>query len=328
MAWLEKHKPDDLGQIRNYSRITQDLMPRLFASVRETVAESKSSFVLHVGDLVEGLCGSEELAVRQNREALQFVDGQKLGVPFLFTKGNHDVTGDGAPEAFAEVFHPFLTGQRENIARDGQKLSSANFSLTHRHARFVFFDAYDRSSLDWLEAEAKKRTEEHCFVIIHPPVVPYGARATWNLYSSDKQKPQREKLLSLLGAQHAFVLGGHIHKFNTIVRDTGKGRFTQLAISSVVGAADVVAKDVLDGVKEYNGDQIRVEPKHSPETEKQRREVYRDEQPFVRSFTYAELPGHALITVSGAEVTAKIYSGVSRTIWREVNLTRLMKDSV
>src|SRR5205823_6431932 len=151
-------------------------------------------------------------------------------------------TGDGAPEAFAHVFHPFLAQQRMALGADQDNMTSANYALRHGNSRFCFFDAYDKSSLDWLEAALAKRIEENCFVIIHPPVVPYGARSTWHLFSSDKQKPQREKLLTLLGAQEAFVLGGHIHKFNTTVRETGKGRFVQLAVSSVVGAVDVQPK--------------------------------------------------------------------------------------
>src|SRR3954447_15100547 len=74
-AWLEKNKPKDISQIRNYTRITRDITPRLFATVRETISElsrsktTQAAFVLQVGDVVEGLCGSEELATRQNQEA-------------------------------------------------------------------------------------------------------------------------------------------------------------------------------------------------------------------------------------------------------------------
>ena len=46
----------------------------------------------------------------------------------------------------------------------------------------------DKTSLEWLEAVATKRTAKHLFVIIHPPVVPYGARATWHLYAGEKSK--------------------------------------------------------------------------------------------------------------------------------------------
>src|SRR3954471_696069 len=57
-AWLDKNHPNDLSQIKNYSRITQDLMPQLFATVRETITDlnrtpaTRVAFVLHAGDLV------------------------------------------------------------------------------------------------------------------------------------------------------------------------------------------------------------------------------------------------------------------------------------
>lgn len=328
MGWLEKNKAGDLSQIRNYSRITADLTPRLFASVRASVAESRAAFVLQVGDLVEGLCGTEELATRQNAEALAFVESTSLGAPFLFTKGNHDVTGDGAPEAFRKVFHPFLERQIAPYAGGG-KMEGACYTVEHADTQFCFFDAYDKASLDWLEAVLARRTARHCFVIIHPPVVPYGARATWHLYSSPRDRARREKLLTLLGRQNAFVLGGHLHKYSTLTRTTpGGGRFVQVAVSSIVNHLEVQPKDQLSGVAHYNGDQVRVEPRHSPETETERRAVYEAERPFVTTFAYADLPGHALIRVEGDRLTAQFYSGVSRRVWKTVDLGNAMSASL
>lgn len=325
MTWLEKNKAGDLSQIRNYSRITADIMPRLFATVRETVSEAHASFVLQVGDLVEGLCGNERLAAQQDEEAIAFVGDAKLGVPFIFTKGNHDVTGDGASEAFKHVCEPFLSEQSARLTGGG-KFAAANYTIEQPDALFCFFDAYDAKSLDWLEATLAERTARHCFVVIHPPIVPYGARATWHLYSSDRDKSKRDKLLALLGKQNVFVLGGHIHKFNTLTRSTpGGGKFVQLAVNSVINALEVRPKDQLSGIGDYNGDQIRVEPAHSPATEKERRAVYDIEKPSVTTFEYADVPGYAVVSVNVNQVTAGIYSGVSRKLWRTVDLSALMR---
>lgn len=325
MAWLNANKAGDLSQIKNYSRITADLTPRLFEAVKESVAATKAPFVLQVGDLVEGLCGTEELAAKQDREALDFVERAQLGVPFLFTKGNHDVTGEGATAAFQSVFHPFLDAQNQRFQTGATKRDGACYTLEHGEALFCFFDAYDKASLDWLEAALAKRTARHGFVVIHPPVVPYGARATWHLYSSDRERAQREKLLDLLGRQRAIVLGGHIHRYNTLARDTSNGgRFAQLAISSIVNSADVKPQTELHGVGDYNGDQIRVEPHFSPDNAEARRAVYATEAPFVKAFEYADLPGHAVVTVDGANVTATMYRGVSREIWKTADLTQLL----
>ena len=107
---LQQEKPDDVRQIREYSRLRAEILPRLFATVRDTVADSSHSpetrvaFAVQVGDLVEGLCGSENRALQQDTEAIEFVRGAKLDVPFLFTKGNHDITGSGAADAFKTAF--------------------------------------------------------------------------------------------------------------------------------------------------------------------------------------------------------------------------------
>lgn len=331
LAWLDKTHPNDLSQIKNYSRITAEVMPKLFTTVRETVAElnrtpaTRVAFVLQAGDLVEGLCGNEELAARQNTEAVAFVRDAKLGAPFLFTKGNHDVTGEGARDAFAKVFHPFLSREAAAVAPGTGAVNNAFFSIESGNAQFAFFDAYQTAaSLEWFEAVAAKRTADHLFVVVHPPVVPYGARATWHVFASEKEKAKREKFLELLGRQHALVLGGHIHRYNTLARAAGGGRFAQFALSSVISGPAVTAKTPLSGLADYTGDQIKVEPKFSPDTETARRAVYEAEKPFVKAFEYADLPGYAVVTVDGPRVTAQMYAGFSRQVWRTVDLTGLL----
>ena len=317
---LEEKHQGDIRQIQNYSRITAEIMPALFATVREVVAREKAAFVLQVGDLVEGLCGSRELAETQNREAVDFIRDARLGVPFLFTKGNHDVTGDGAVAAFQDVFHPFLKEQSSAFKGGGQ-VTSANYVIEHQDAQFCFFDAYDKASLEWLESALAKRAARNCFVVIHPPVVPYGARSTWHVYASAKDAARREKLLELLGRENAIVLGGHIHKYNLISRQTvGGGRFTQLAVSSVIGDRSVKPRYELSGVESYNGDQIRVEPEYSPMTEQERRAVYDVERAFVKRFEYADLPGYSVVTVNQERITAKVFAGVGGAVWKTVEL--------
>lgn len=327
--WLEKNYPKDLSQIRNYSKLTAEMMPRLFARVREEIAElnrapeTRVAFVLQAGDLVEGLCGSEELAMKQNREALEFVRGAELGAPFLFAKGNHDVTGAGAVAAFGQAFHPFLTEQVRAVEAAAPAVTSARYTVRSGNAEVAFFDAYESASLEWFEAVAAKRTAEHFFVVVHPPVVPYGARSTWHIFSAEKEKARREKLLELLGRQHALVFGGHIHKFNALAREAGGGRFAQLALSSVIASAKPAAKTELSGVAHYDGDQVKAEPNFSPDNEAARRAVYAAERPFVKAFEYADLPGYAVVTVDGAKVTAHMFAGVSRKVWQTVDLSAL-----
>ena len=332
LEFLGREKPDDLRQVREYSSLTTDMVPRLFASVRETIAELNGSpdttvpFTVQVGDLVEGLCGSGEQARQLNAAALALVREARLGAPFLFTKGNHDITGPDAADAFKSVFHPFL-GEQAAAFGGESKLTAARYRVEYGDALFCFFDAYDKESLPWLEAELARRTARHCFVVIHPPVVPYGARATWHIFSSQRDQAQRERLLELLGQHNVFVLSGHIHKYNLLVRATpGGGRFLQLAVSSVIHAPDPKPRHLLSGLKDYNVDQVTVEPNFSPATEPQRRAIYRAEAPFVKQFQYADLPGYAVVKVHGPRVTAMVYSGIGRQAWRTLALSDLLKS--
>lgn len=330
MEWVRRDKPSDVRQIENYSRITREVTPALFQTVREAIADLNATpatrvrCVLQAGDLVEGLCGSEALAVQQNSQAVTFVREAKLGAPLLFTKGNHDITGPGSVTAYQSVFHPFLTDQARAVNSSSLPVKSGSYAVECGSALLAFFDAYEAGvSLEWLEALAARRTAEHLFVVVHPPVVPYGARATWNVFAHARDATRREKFLALLGDQRALVLGGHIHRFTTLSRRAGRGRFGQLALSSVLSSPVAKAKELLSGVQTYNADQIRVEPNFSPTTEAERRAVYDRERNFVDAFEYADLPGYAVVRVAGPRVTVDMFNGTSRERWRTVDLTAL-----
>lgn len=332
MEWVRRDKPNDVRQIENYSRITREVTPVLLQTVRATIADlnrnpaDRVAFVLQAGDLVEGLCGSEALAVQHNTAALALMREAKLGVPLLFTKGNHDITGPGSVPAYQSIFHPFLTEQARAVNTQSAAVKSGSYVVDCGPAQFAFFDAYEAgASLEWLEALAARRTAEHLFVVVHPPVVPYGARSTWNLFSSARDAARREKLLTLLGDQRALVLGGHIHRFNTLSRRAGRGRFAQLALSSVLNAPIAKPKELLSGVEAYNADQIRVEPNFSPANEVERRAVYDRERSSVDAFEYGDLPGYAVVRVNEARVTVEMYSGATRERWRTVDLTALAR---
>jgi hypothetical protein len=160
--------------------------------------------------------------------------------------------------------------------------------------------------------------------VIHPPVVPYNARSTWHVYSNPKQAKERERLLNLLGEAKAVVLSGHLHKYSCLVRRTETGRFVQLALSSVANTAEAKPRDVLEGVKAYGPDLVKLEPKHSPDTEKARREMLEAERPFIEHFEYAETWGHAMLTVRGDAIAAEVHRGMERKPWKSLDLSKML----
>jgi hypothetical protein len=327
--WLRRDHPGDVRQVETYSRITREVTPALFAELRRRAADASSEIacVAQLGDFVEGMCGAPELARTQCEEAVAFVRGAHLGVPFLMAKGNHEIQGPGAREAFDAVLRPFVADQLGRPLDRG-----ASFAVRRGGALLAFFDAYDPDALDWLA----RTLEDHgpadparpAFVLLHPPVVPFGARSTWHLYARPQDQDRRRRLLDLLGAHRAIVLSAHLHKFGVVVRDTPAGRFLQLALNSVLPRPDVEPRDRVEGVARYGPDLVALEPSFSPATEAERRATLRAEAPFIVHFEYADAPGYARLTVRGPRVSAEIHAGLGRPPWKTLDLSALLEGRV
>lgn len=336
LAWLAQEHPGDVEQVKRYSAHAASLLPELFAVLKNKIAAFRNNTVkktageaatpieriVHVGDFVEGLCGNNTLAERHVDDAIEFVERSELDAPLLLTKGNHDVTGPGAVEAYERKILPFLGRQLGEQAPE-----KARYAVEHRGARFALFDAYDKSSLHWLQETlgAARRGDGPTFVVVHQPIVPFQARGNWSMFIRPEQAAQRRKLLNLLGEHRAIVLCGHVHRYGFTVRETDNGPFTQLAVSSILSARDQQPKQLLEGLDVYGPDLTELEPKFQPETKDARRELFADEKPFLRHFEYADAAGHAVLHIDGNQVTADVCLGTSATPWRTIDLTQLLK---
>lgn len=317
MDWVRRHMDKDVPQIDSYCKTTAQYTPKLLEAARRVIGESKRpvKFVMQIGDLVEGICGNQKLAERQCEDALRIMREANLGVPLFMVKGNHDVTGPGAAEAFAGTLLPFVSEQLQT------PLKGANYTFEQEGRLFIGFDCYSRDSLDWAQKTLATRGERRIIFMAHQPVVPYNARSTWHVYSSPSQAARREKLLALLARHRAVVLTGHLHKYSTLFRSVNSGRLTQLAVSSVLKSEEIAPKDVRGGVEQYNEKLLDLEPNHSPETREIRRKWIEEERPSITQFDYADTAGFAMIHVGDAAVTADIYNGANGKIWKSVTLS-------
>jgi hypothetical protein len=317
LEWVKASHPGDVRQIEDYVRNTQEYTPALLQRIQTAIdsAGGRIKLVVQGGDLTEGLCGSRELQETQFREAAELIRRFIPKTPFLAAKGNHDVTGPGAREAFDCVMLPWLA------RACGKPVESASFYFSQGPDLFVFFDAYHNHDLDWLERTLWTNPHRHAFVVMHPPAVPYDARSTWHLFSRDNEQVVRERFLSILGAHQVVLLTGHLHKFGIVVRRTSTGAFVQLGLNSVISSPHVSVKNHLEGVENYGGRLVELEPDFQPETLEQRRTLLEREKPQVARFEYAELAGYAILHVSDAGVSADIYLGDSAKPWKSVPLT-------
>jgi len=320
LDWVKKEKGNDLRQIEGYVATTSKHTPGLFDEVAAAVRRLKANdiavpFVVQAGDLVEGLCGSFELQSLQFRDATAAVEKAAWGAPMLLTKGNHDVTGPGASESFDKVLLPWLSKQA------GRELRSASYTLRQGDDLLLFFDAY-KPDLEWLATtlEARENRAKRLFFVIHPPVIPYNARADWHVYAKDNRKAERARLLALLGKHRAMVLSGHLHKYSLLTRRTPDGPIAQLAVCSVLRAAQEKPRQVLDGVAQYGPDLVALEPQHAPATVDQRRALLGAESPFIERFEYADTAGYGIVKVYEDRTEVELYAGVGPDAWKSRKL--------
>ena len=315
--WVRANMPADIRQIEDYVRITRDHTPGLFKRLQNCIESSdgRIQMIIQGGDLTEGLCGSRQLQEQQFRDVIACIRENIPQTPFIAGKGNHDITGPGAREAFDAVMLPWLSKQC------GKQIESASFYFAKGPDLFVFFDAYHNNNLDWLQKTLGENKHRYAFVIMHPPAVSYNARSTWHLFSREKDRAVRERFLNILGANNAILLTAHLHKYSLVERKTLAGSFVQFSVNSVISSSQIEVRDALEGVENYGGSLVDLEPEFQPETKQDRMRLLEDEKPYIARFEYADFPGYAIIDVSGRGVDAAIYKGDSGTAWKKVSLT-------
>ncbi|MDF1754220.1 MAG: metallophosphoesterase [Verrucomicrobiales bacterium] len=316
--WVKREHPGSVKQIENYSHITESNLPGLMGRVKKTISTQGCSSVVQIGDLVQGLCGNGKLARTHCEAAIDYFESLKLGVPVRVTKGNHDITGPGAVEAYNELVVPWVADGFDDMA-----FHDAHFLYKKGEDLFVYFDAYDPASFDWFISLMEERPADstgRVFFIVHPPVVPYNARSSWCLYGKEHHRDKRERLYEILGKHQAIVLCGHLHKYALVERETNEGSFTQLSVSSVANRIGGKARDLISGVEQFGPDLVDLEPDHSPDTVKERRAILSREKPFIRRFDYGAFWGHAVIKVTQEKVEADIYHQLDEEPWKTVRL--------
>ncbi len=320
--WVQANMPGDIRQIEEYVASTERYAPGLLRRIQTAIESSdgRIKMILQGGDLTEGLCGRRELQETQFKEARAFIRNYIPQTPFIAAKGNHDITGPGAREAFDGVMLPWLSDEC------GKQIDSASFYFMKGPDLFVFFDAYHNNNLDWLGKTLTQNAHRHAFVVMHPPAVPYNARSTWHLFSREKEKEARERFLNILSANKVVLLTAHLHKYSVLERRTPKGTFVQFSVNSVISSPEIVVRDHLEGVENYAGRLVELEPEFQPETKEQRQKLLEDEKPYITRFEYADFPGYAIVNVSDAGVGADIYTGDSDKVWNSVSLSPVLKN--
>ena len=217
-------------------------IPNMLKDARRISAGT--AFGVQLGDISQGDCGSAEL----QKKAFSAVLGKlALARPeknaewqFFAVKGNHDIRGAGAQEAYKAVMLPYLETQfREKCPVAGR----ADFALKHGPDLYIFFDSIgaEERDLQFVEKALERHGDaRHVFFLTHLPVIPASqGRAFWIVF--ERKTPLRRRLLDLLAARKAIVLAAHIHNTTLNTYSSKAGTITQFtSFSMPAGWKDTV----------------------------------------------------------------------------------------
>lgn len=287
LEWLAT-TDDDLRQVTEEYTVFTEKYWDDFSRVIATRTEDADA-VLQMGDLSEGLAGTPELAVQMADSVFSAIDRIGLKVPFIATKGNHDITGPGAREAFDSVYLPNLG----RLSGNGT-LASANYSTEVGNCCFVCYDPWDKDNygLDALRENLKASDAKYKFVLVHEPVIPVNERC-WHVLRKDNDR--REQLLKTIAESKAIVLCAHMHLYSVVCRNTEYGPVVQILVNSVIRDADMLEPSFL--ITEYGPSLAMSRPDWQPETMDQRVGWLEEEARHVTYFKQTDLPGYGILKV-------------------------------
>ncbi|WP_129594937.1 metallophosphoesterase family protein [Seramator thermalis] len=320
MTWLSK-KPDDLRQVKEYTQITKEVWPVFSSHLRQRTLQHDPAVkaVVQLGDLSERLAGSEKKADQMARAVVTAVEAVNMPVPWIIIKGNHDITGLGAVEAFHNHYIPLLQKQLKR-----NDVTSSGYAHQIGENLFVAFDPWDKSEgvLDQLDKNLSSPDARFKFLIVHVPVIPINERC-WYLYRDEPRK--RERLLEIIARNGAVVLTTRLHLYSIVRRETDYEPVVQLSFNSVVRDLD---RKTSDKVHTRYGQKLATDhPECETSTLIQRIHLLHEESRYVSFFKQQDLAGYGLITTNpyGEEIFLEYHAGVNKTPYERICISDLLK---
>ena len=321
MDWLST-RPGDLRQVtEEYTKYTRENWNDFTVVLKKRIGSSESPVkaIIQLGDLSEGLAGTEEMARQMASNTMKAIDAIQMPVPWIIARGNHDITGPGAVKAFQEFYIPMFQKQTSN-----PEIKSANYSYRYQNVQITCIDPWDKETdmTAFLERELSASDAKYKFIAIHEPVIPVTERC-WQTLKNNQG--QREKLLEVIARNKAIVLCGHLHRYSVVRRSTANGPVVQVMVISVV--SDRNYKKPAKVITEYGPSLAENVPDWQPETLEARKAILSEEAKFVTWYKQTDLPGYAIIDIDekNGTILLKYYAAFAEKPYDIIDLTKLLK---
>ena len=208
VPWTSKPVIDDPDrfQIAIMTDHTGGHRPGIWMDAVRKLNMLRPSFVMSVGDLVEGFTANRDEALRQWREFEGFVD--RLEMRFFFVAGNHDLSNDLLDGLWRDKFGPTW------------------YSFDYKRVHFVCLCSEDPvlrigdEQLAFLRADLVTHADaRHTLVFLHRPL---WITAERDLAEGRADSTNWKRVEALLADRPHTVFSGHIHHYVQYQRNGGR----------------------------------------------------------------------------------------------------------
>lgn len=325
-AMLEQ-KPGDHTQItKTYAPVTAENWDDLFNSISDHMSPEVKGIV-QLGDLSEGLANVPGYAYAMAKNVVEAVTDLELGIPWIFTKGNHDITGVGdqkaeAVAAYTKYYTEFARSQGCEDVNEG------NCTFRCGDVLFVVLDLYNKKvdQVEFVRHHLEGSDAKYKFVCMHEPAIPTTERC-WH-YMKSKSDQEREAFLEILARNKAIVLCGHLHRYSVLRRNTQYGPVIQIMVNSATSLKRSSKPSYSFSTADYGASLANWKPNYKPETLEQRKAVLAKEAEKVDFYKMNNLAGYGILSIDTKKdkITLKYYAAFEEDPFDVVDITELYEN--
>lgn len=321
MEWVDENHYTH--EVNIYCASTAKSFKPLMATLKKQSlsASPPAQAVIQVGDFLEGLAGSSEMAGQMTRHLFEALDEAAIPAPWIIAQGNHELTGPGSKEAWLEQAVPYLQKTLD------PSIDSMNYSYHVGDAHIVVLDPFNDQDgfVDFLAAELEASTARYKFVAVHEPVIPVSCLCWHPLMRTEDFEPARQRLLEVIARHRAIVLCGHIHKYSVLRRMTPHGPIVQVMAYSVLREDN--PNPPYPRETKY-GPSLKGGREWHPETLDDRLAMLAEEAKHVTDFFVSDVAGYGMLTLGNGEedkIELRYYAELDTEPHETIDLAALLK---
>ena len=234
--------------------------PKLINASAKLAKESRTAFILQMGDLIQGDCDDAIVHKIMLQDAVKVMKKPyPQDMPFLTVVGNHDYRGKGGREAYYNFVEPYMTEEILKLTGDFALVKYPAFAFKKGPDLWVFCN-FETDKIDQIcDLVESYKDVRYVFLVTHGPFTtcPFSRAHRWRLVGSKKVEGMRKRLYDILMCRRAIVLSGHTHTTSYYRFKNSTGSFCEFTANSVWSASNLAtAVPRIAGAKAYKAGEM------------------------------------------------------------------------